>query len=459
MSKEAVIHQPLKARSAVARRGAKAREPVVRAVVALGLTQIICWGTTIYALGILATPIVNETHWSRSVVFGGLSVALIVSAIVSTSIGRQIDHNGARAVMSMGTGIVAVALTWIAFAQTPISYLAAWALLGPGMRMTLYDAAFAALVQVSASHGRRAISFVTLFGGFASTLFWPLGHELAVLYGWRATLLIYAAVNLIVCLPLHWWGLAQGQEVHVAGPPPPPPELGRPASSSGCKSTKAADPESQQPAAAKPLASDVAGNLLTGRDKRLAIALFALASSASGFIIGAVAVHLVDLIAASGLAMASAVFIASLKGVAQVAGRIWDIVFARTMRPMTLGRVAVGFLLLSFAVLIVGAASLTTAMIFTLSLGIGNGLVTIMRGALPLLLFGARGYGEVLGIVATPVLLTYAIAPTIVAFVIDLWGYQAGELLLLGVALLAYLAIEAMALWLRRKSRAQPPGD
>ena len=74
---------------------------------------------------------------------------------------------------------------------------------------TLYDAAFAALVQVTPTRGRRAISYLTLFGGFASTVFWPIGYALNASVGWRTTLLASAAVNLLVCMPLHWFGLAR----------------------------------------------------------------------------------------------------------------------------------------------------------------------------------------------------------------------------------------------------------
>lgn len=427
------------------------RDLAVRAVVALGLTQIIGWGTTIYALGVLATPIVSDTGWSRALVFGGLSLGLVVSAVVSTFVGRAIDRYGARVVMSLGTALVVLGLFWISQAKTPAGYLAAWALLGPGMRMTLYDAAFAALVQVTPERGRQAISYLTLFGGFASTIFWPIGHELVVQFGWRQTLLVYAATNLALCQPLLWWGLAR----RGAGRR----ERADDKVKGGAATAATSRPECQEAAAQAPVPvvaqgkKALAGNSpgrLNGREKAVAIALFAFASSGSGFIIGAVAVHLVDLIAASGIAVSTAVFIASLKGIAQVAGRVWDVIFATRMRPMTLARVAIGFLPLSFGILLLGGASLTAAVVFTLALGVGNGLVTIMRGAFPLQLFGAQGYGTVLGIIATPVLLTNAVAPTILAFVIDLWGYGAGAWLLVGIGLLAYLAMETLALWLRR---------
>jgi len=170
-----------------------ARHPATAAVLSLGITQIITWGTTLYALGVLGKPIAADTGWGQSLVFGGLTVGLLISSVVSAYIGRLIDRRGARTVMSVGSVLAAIGLFALSQVADPYAYLAVWAFLGLAMRMTLYDAAFAALVQVTPSRGRRAISYLTLFGGLASTVFWPIGHELNAIYGWRTTLLIFAA--------------------------------------------------------------------------------------------------------------------------------------------------------------------------------------------------------------------------------------------------------------------------
>jgi hypothetical protein len=181
------------------------------------------------------------------------------------------------------------------------------------------------------------------------------------------------------------------------------------------------------------------------------MALFSLIVAASAVVFGALAVHLVPLLEAAGLAGAVAVTIASLKGVAQVAGRIWDLTLARKWHPIDVGRVSVAFIPLSFAVLMLGGSSFAFALAFTLVFGISNGLVTIMRGAVPLVLFGPKGYGEVLGILATPYLLLAAIAPAAFALIVERWGYGMGEAVLLGAGLVSFLAMEAMALWYRRR--------
>ena len=139
-------------------------DPMVVAVNALGITQITAWGTSFYCLGVLAKPIVADTGWPLTTVFLGFSVALLVMGFISNWVGRTIDRVGARAVMCIGTVIVSAGLLALSQAKDPVSYLAIWAVLGVGMRCCLYDAAFAALVQVTPSRGRNAISYLTLYG-------------------------------------------------------------------------------------------------------------------------------------------------------------------------------------------------------------------------------------------------------------------------------------------------------
>ena len=395
------------------------RRPATQAVLALGVTQIVAWGTTLYALGVLGKPIAEDTGWSQSLVFAGLTIGLLVSGAVSTLVGRGIDRHGGQKVMGVGAGVMTAGLVLLASAATVTAYLVAWALLGVAMRMCLYDAAFAALVQVTPRHGRRAISTLTLFGGFASSVFWPLAHILNQHYGWRATLLIFAALNLLLCVPLNWLGLAQREP------------------------TPAAEPiEPTVAAAAAPL---------TGPARTLAMTLFGLIVAASAVVFGAMAAHLVPVLEASGLAPAAAVGIASLKGVAQVLGRIWDLTLARRWHPIDVGRVSIAIMPLSFAVLMLGGANATAALTFTLLFGVSNGLVTIMRGAVPLALFGPEGYGAVLGILATPYLVLAALAPAAFALIVERHGMGAGEAVMLAAGLASLAGMELMAFWYRRR--------
>jgi MFS family permease len=403
-------------------------DPMVGAVVALGITQITAWGTSYYCLGVLAGPISRDTGWSRGFVFLGFTVALLVMGVVSRTVGRAIDRRGGRAVMTLGTVLVSIGLFALSLAPSRAVYLGVWAFLGIGMRLCLYDAAFVALVQVAPSRGRTAISYLTLFGAFASSVFWVVGHALEERLGWRETLVVFALINLAVCLPLHWFGLTRRESDRSVA------AAGGPVTSSD-------------------------GPPLEGTTRSIAIALFALIMSLNGFVFGVVSVQLVPLLEAAGLATAAAVWVASLKGVAQFGGRVIEIVFARNLRAITVGRIAIGVLPPALVLLLVGSSSVPLVVAFTLLMGASQGVITIVRGAVPLALFGAKDYGAVLGVIATPVLVVNAASPTVFAWVVDRWGWGPGRVSLLVGCSAAWLAMELMSRWYERQRAAVAPVD
>lgn len=389
------------------------------AVCALGIAQITAWGTSYYCLGVLAGPIAAEMEWSRGFVYLGFTVSLLVMAVISTRAGRAIDRYGPRLVMTAGTIVVSVALYALSCVTSQTAYLAAWALLGFGMRLCLYDAAFAALVHIVPSRGRLAISYLTLFGAFASTVFWVVGHYLNEGGGWRHTLMVFAAINLALCLPLTWialWRREQG--VHQTG--------------------------------AHADASLDERPHLEGRRRFIAIVLFAVVMSLNGFVFSVIAVQLVPLLEGSGLATGVAVWIASLKGFAQFGGRLIEIVGARNLHAMTVARISIGVLPISFVILILSGGGLPAAVAFTLLMGASQGVITIVRGAVPLALFGADGYATVLGVIATPVLLVNAASPTVFALVVDRWGWSVAQIVLFTASLAACIAMEWMSRWYQR---------
>jgi hypothetical protein len=398
------------------------RLPLV--VGALGLTQITAWGTSYYCLGVLAGPIARDTGWSPGLVYLGFTVSVLVMGAVSAWAGQAIDRHGARTVMSVGCLLTSAGLLLLSTVRNEADYLLAWAGLGLGMRLSLYDAAFAALVQVFPTRGRSAISILTLFGAFASTVFWQVGHALNQTVGWRRTLVAFAVINLVVCLPLIRWSLA-----HRMAPTPP----AAPATMPG--------PDAEAP--------------LEGRARRIGIALFALVLSLNGFVFGAMTVQLVPLLQAAGLGAAAAVGVASLKGFAQFGGRLVEIVFGRRLRAVTVGRVAIGALPWAFVVLLLAGGRLEALLVFTLLMGASQGVITIVRGAVPLALFGALGYGRVLGLLATPVLVVNAASPTLIALVVEAWGWDAAMSLLLAAAAGSWAAMEAMARWVDRQHVAR----
>lgn len=398
---------------------ARLTDPFFAAVGSLGIHQITAWGTSYYCLGVLAVPMGVDTGWSLSLIYFGFTVALLTMGLVSTWVGRAIDYYGARMVMTIGTLLVSTGLVALSLMQSEATYLVVWAFIGLGMRMYLYDAAFAALVQVVPSRGRLAISYLTLFGAFASSVFWVLGHFLNETFGWRQTLMLFSSINLIICLPLGWFGLARRE------------------SSQG---TRASDVKSG-PTTEPPL---------QGRLRLVAIALFALIMSLNGLVFGVVTVQLVPLLGATGLTTAAAVWIASTKGFAQFGGRIVEIFFGKNLHVMTVARVAIGVLPISFLLLIFAGGHFQQILAFTLLMGASQGVITIVRGSVPLVLFGVTGYATVLGLIATPILIVNAASPTLCALIVDRWGWQSLQIVLLVCSTASWLAMELMSGWYKR---------
>jgi predicted MFS family arabinose efflux permease len=388
---------------------------MIVAVCTLGIAQITAWGTSYYCLGVLAGPIAADTGWSLSLVYFGFTVGLLAMGLVSAWAGRALDQYGARGAMSAGIVLVSASLYALAQVRSEAGYLAVWAAIGVGMRFCLYDAAFVALVQIVPARGRQAISYLTLFGAFASSVFWVLGHYFNEAYGWRRTLELFALINAGVCLPLILAGLAR-RDARAAGD-----------------------------AAEAPAARD--GPPLQGRARTIAIGLFAAIMSLNGFVFGVVTVQLVPLLEAAGLTAAAAVWIASMKGFAQFGGRVVEISFGRRLRSITVARVAIGVLPLSLLLLLFAGANLHAILAFTLLMGASQGVITIVRGAVPLALFGANGYGAVLGLIATPILVVNAVSPSLFALVVDHWGWQVAQIALLACASASCLAMELMSRW------------
>ncbi|MEZ5855318.1 MAG: MFS transporter [Hyphomicrobiaceae bacterium] len=262
-----------------------------RGVIALGITQITAWGTSYYCLGVLAGSIGTDMGWTRGFVFLGFTVSVLVMALISTAVGRMIDDHGARLIMSIGSIIVALGLFLLSLVESRWAWVVVWLIIGVGMRCCLYDAAFAALVQAVPKRGRQAISYLTLFGAFASSVFWVVGHYLDESLGWRQTLVVFAVLNLAICLPLHWFGLNSHRRVAAA-----PAEVSK-------AQTSVTEP-----------------GVLQGRSRTIGVWLFAFIMSLNGFVFGVVSVQLVPMLEAAGLAAATAVWVASLKGWRSSAG-------------------------------------------------------------------------------------------------------------------------------------------
>jgi carbamoyl-phosphate synthase small subunit len=361
------------ARSRARRRGpshhGRAR-PVIRArvVVALGFSQLVSWGVTYYLVGVFGTRIAADLGWSLAAVQGGFAAGLLVMALASPLAGRLIERHGGRRAMTAGSFVGALGCALLSAAESPLAYYAAWIVIGLAMRLTLYDAAFAALARIGGAGARRAMAQITLLGGFASTVFWPLGDQLADLWGWRGAMLAYAGFSAATAL-LHW---AIPDARHE-------PETGSPLVPNG----------SIPPG-------------LDDRERRLAALLYALAAALVSALNSAMSAHMIGLLAGLGLGLQSAVWTASLRGFGQTAARGSEVLFGARLRAVDLNLIAAALLALCFLVALRSGVDPWAAVAFVLMFGAGNGLSTITRGTLPLAFFDAATYGSLVGRLIAP---------------------------------------------------------
>src|SRR5258706_287267 len=171
-------------------------------VTALGVTQILAWGSTFYLLGVLANPIARDTGWGYEWVMAGVSAGLLVAGIASPRVGRVIGERGGRPVLAAGAMLLAIGLALLGASQNVPWYLAAWIIVGAGMGAGLYDAAFSALGSIYGKEARSPITGVTLCGVFASAVCWPLSAFRVEHLGWRGACFVYAGVQFVFALPI-----------------------------------------------------------------------------------------------------------------------------------------------------------------------------------------------------------------------------------------------------------------
>lgn len=355
-----------------------------RAVPVLGVTQILSWGTIFYTPVLIVPLIAAERGWSISFTMGGFSVGLLIAGLVAPFVGRSIDRFGGHIVMTIGSLVGALGLFLIVRAVHPAAYYAVWMVLGVGMAANLYDSAFATLGRIFGIGARRPITALTLAGGFASTVSWPATHFLLDRVGWGGTYLIYAALLACISAPLHALALPRSRfEADV----PKKSELDAPVT--------ALPPHG------------------------LPFILVASAFASYAFIPSGLSAHLLAIFARAGIDAGTVVWIGALFGPAQVGARLIEFAFGRNVHPLWVVRFALGTLLCAFVMLALLDVSTATAATFALMFGGANGLVTITRGAVPLALFGASGYGRLMGRLAGPFLLMQSAAPLIMAFVIE----------------------------------------
>lgn len=375
-----------------------------RAVSVLGLTEILSWGALFYP-PVLTVPLIAADHgWSPSFAMAGFSVGLFVGGLCARYIGGAIDRFGGHVVMPVGSLIGAAGLVGLAWAPGIASYFAAWITIGVAMAASLYDPAFATLGRIFGSAARAPITVLTLAGGFASTVSWPATQFLIQTIGWRGAYLVYAALLAGLAAPLHAFALPR----ETAG-------AAQRHGTTADKQTKTFIPA-----------------------HGFAFVLVAAGFASYAFVPSALSAQLLAIFHRFGLSPATVVVIGMLFGPAQVLARICELSFARRLHPLWIARLAVALLVAAFVLLALLPFSASVAGIFAVMYGMANGLLTIARGTVPLTLFGAAGYGRLMGRIGGPYLVVQALAPVVLTFVAD----RASDAI--GLALVAAFAAVAL---------------
>jgi hypothetical protein len=350
---------------------------ITRLTVAIGVAQVLAWATSYYIPATMAGAAAESLGTSRTVLLGGFSWALLITGLCSPHAGRWIERAGGRRVLATSTVVMAAGSLLLAASNGLVLWYIGWSVLGVGMSLGLYDAAFATIGQLLGTAARPSIVGVTLIAGFASTLAWPGGTYLTAHLGWRMTAVLYAAIQLLMILP-----------IVLAFVP-----------------------------RASPAQATTAQARTAARPGGIRFALLAVYFTSRAAITALISVHLLVLLARFGLSAEQGAGIAALIGPAQVGSRMLDWKFGRGLSPLASAILGAALLPISIAVLLGGVAPI----VFAITYGMSNGILTISRGTLPLHVFGPGGYASLLGRLAMPGLIAQAVTPTLIGPVVDSW--------------------------------------
>jgi predicted MFS family arabinose efflux permease len=373
-------------------------------ILVLGTTQTLAWASSYYLPAILADPIANDLGVSSNWFFAAFSASLVISGLLGPHIGRQIDLVGGRRVLCASNVILAAGLALLGVSTSIWMMLGAWLLLGVGMGLGLYDAAFAALGRTYGDDARRAITGITLLAGFASTIGWPLSSLGLEHFGWRQTCFAWAAAHILIGLPLNLLL--------------PKTECSKHEHTNG-----------------------ITPHIIIDRT----MVLLAFAFAAAWTVTAAMAAHLPRIVESLGATPAQAVFAGAMIGPAQVAARIAEAGLLKKYHPLVSTRLAC--ISHPIGACLIGLLGGSGAALFALLHGAGNGILTIARGTLPLAIFGPENYGYRLGILGAPSRICQALAPLGFGLLIDLFG---GKVLIISsllsiAALMALLMLSSMS--------------
>ena len=400
-----------------------ARLPSPRLIIpALGITQILAWGSSYYLPTVLAKPIVADTGWSLSWVVGGLSLGLLIAGLASPLVGRQIHRRGGRPVLAASAILLSLGLVILALSPNLIVFTIGWIILGFGMSTGLYDAAFSTLGRLYGQAARQHITTVTLFGGLASTACWPLSAYLVTELGWRGACGVYATIHLLICLPLYLFAVT----------------------------------DREAPSWVEAEARTVSAEREEARPRSPAIfLLLAIAIMVASMLSTVISVHLLTILQSHGIALAAAVALGTIIGPSQVGARFIEMLVSRHHHPIWTKIVSVSCVALGLGLLWAGLPLIPLTLVFY---GAGIGLESIARATLPLALFGPADYAPIMGRLARPSLIAQAASPTIGAFLIQWLGAESALGIIVAVAA-ANVALTVVLLIMVKANLSSRPAE
>jgi MFS family permease len=369
----------------------------------LCISQITSWGVLYYAFTVLSPAICDETGWSAPAVTAAFSSALVTSALLGIAVGRWLDRNGPRAVMTAGALLGVLSLLAVVAAPNFGWFVAAWISVGVAMSGVLYAPAFAAITRWFGSRAVGALTALTLVAGLASTVFAPLTAALLSQLGWRSTYLVLTGILAVVTIPAHFFGLRR------AWPPVPQHKVALPTT--------------------------------TARSRPFVVLTVAFALSACASY--AVIVNLVPLMTERGIGTGAAAIALGLGGVGQVLGRLSYQTLARRVRVVPRTAYVMAGVAATTAVLGL-LTSVTTLILAAIAAGVVRGVMTLLQATAVPERWGATHYGQLSGILSAPVMLATALGPFVgAAFASLLGGYAAMFLVLGGIGVIAAILATA----------------
>lgn len=381
----------------------------LRFVFWLSWVQLISWGSVFYGFSLFMAPLEHELVMTRAESSLGFSLALLAEGLLAFWVGRRIDQGHERSIMTGGSLLIGLSFMGHSFVTSPMGFYVAWLGLGLGLSATLYPPAFAVLTRRFPNDFRRAIILLTFLGGLASTVFIPLIAWLMAVTDWRTTMCLLGALHVLVCAPLHAWLLkpAPAQE-HV-----PPHQEGTPA--------------------------PISIRAHIQHPTYWALALFVIVLMT---VTTALPAHMVSLLREVGMAGHWVLIIPASIGVLQVMGRVGLFALERQINIHQTNRWVPCLIPLGMLALWLSPHSVTGALVFVVLYGLGNGMLTIVKGTVMAQYINQEHVGSLNGLLGIPMAFARACAPWLMGLLwSDTHGYSQGIAVMIGLSLLGIAAL------------------